>query len=135
MTVRFTVRDWNGPDPFRPRTFEEQARIDAYCLNNGYYSLPAEELYASWNAGASVVDRWFESIGLPMPKEDATVIEQLKDKIGIEQERAVAAKLSDAATPGARIGFDPAEAERAGAFAETALSPEDAGDAEDGDAE
>jgi len=38
----------------------------------------------------------------------------------------VAAKLTDAMTPGAVIEFDPLEAEQAGAFEETALSEEDA---------
>ena len=36
------------------------------------------------------------------------------------------AKLTDAMTPGAQIDFDPAEAERAGAFQEQALSQADA---------
>lgn len=45
---------------------------------------------------------------------------------------SVAAKLSDAAIPGAVVTFDPDEAERAGAFREDAMSAEDAADAEDG---
>lgn len=45
---------------------------------------------------------------------------------------SVAAKLADAATPGAGVTFDPDEAERAGAFREDAMSPEDAAAAEDG---
>lgn len=41
-------------------------------------------------------------------------------------------KLIDAEIPGAVVGFDPDEAERAGAFVEDALSEADARDAEDG---
>jgi hypothetical protein len=41
-------------------------------------------------------------------------------------------KLIDAEIPGAVIEFDPAEADRAGAFVEDALSEEDARAAEDG---
>lgn len=44
-------------------------------------------------------------------------------------EAAVTRKLADAETPGARVPFDPDEAELAGAFRETALSPSDAEDA------
>jgi hypothetical protein len=39
---------------------------------------------------------------------------------------AVSEKLADALTPGYQAEFDPDEAERAGAFAEDALSEEDA---------
>lgn len=45
---------------------------------------------------------------------------------------SVAAKLSDAATPGAIVSFDPDEAERAGAFVEDALSADEASEAEEG---
>ncbi|WP_235524802.1 hypothetical protein [Sphingomonas sp. Leaf230] len=41
-------------------------------------------------------------------------------------------KLIDAEIPGAKIEFDPAEADRAGAFVEDALSEEDARAAEEG---
>lgn len=39
---------------------------------------------------------------------------------------ALMEKLSDAATPGYQVEFDPPEAERAGAFVEDALSEDDA---------
>lgn len=44
---------------------------------------------------------------------------------------ALREKLTDAATPGYQVEFDPEEAERAGAFVEDALSEQDA--AESGD--
>ena len=48
-------------------------------------------------------------------------------------DRATATKLNIAATPGARVAFDPDEAERAGAFRDDALDEADADAAEDGD--
>ncbi len=44
-------------------------------------------------------------------------------------------KLHDAMTPGAEVEFTPEEAERAGVFAEDALSEEDAADSAGDDAE
>lgn len=71
----------------------------------------------------------------PFSTQENEMIEALEEHTAAEQERAVIAKLTDAETPGARVGFDPAEAERAGAFIETGLSDADAAAAEDGDGE
>jgi hypothetical protein len=48
------------------------------------------------------------------------------DEATVTATDAVREKLADALTPGYQAEFDPDEAERAGAFAEDALSEEDA---------
>jgi hypothetical protein len=58
--------------------------------------------------------------------------DELVRKLVARIESVVGDKLRDAEIPGARIAFDPLEAERAGAFVEDAMSIEDAEAAEDG---
>lgn len=56
--------------------------------------------------------------------------QQIDNKIGIvdipSEADILAAKLADATVPGYEVEFAPAEAERLGAFAEDALSEDDA---------
>lgn len=61
---------------------------------------------------------------MPTPRDPALPT----DLVGADELSPVNEKLNDALTPGAKIEFDPDEAEQAGAFEEDALTAADAAD-------